>query len=43
MTLYFRSGDMKLEGFVDVNLDDDVDNKNNTIGYVYTLGRTMVS
>ena len=43
MTLYFRSGDMKLEGFVDVNLTEDVDNKNNTIGYVYTLGRTMVS
>lgn len=43
MTLYFRSGDMKLEGFVDVNVAEDVDNKNNTIGYVYTLGKTTMS
>lgn len=31
MTLYFRSEDMKLEGFDDVDLAEDVNNKNSTI------------
>ena len=43
MTLYFRSEDMKLEDFDDVDLGEDVNNKNSTIGYVYTLRGTTVS
>ena len=34
---------MKLKGFVDTDLVGDVDNKNNTTGYVYTLRGTVVS
>lgn len=43
MTLYFRNGDMKLKGFVDIDLVGDVDNKRDTIGYVYTLRGIVVS
>ena len=34
---------MKLEGFVDADLAGDVNNRNSTIGYVYTLGGTAMS
>lgn len=37
MTLCFRSGDIKLKGFVDADLAGDVNNINSTTGYVYTL------
>lgn len=37
MTLCFRSGDMRLEGFVDVDIVGDVDNKMSITRYVYTL------
>ena len=34
---------MKLKGFVDIDLVGDVDNKRDTIGYVYTLRGIVVS
>ena len=38
MSLYLRSGDMKLEGFVDSDLGaGDVENRKSTKRYVYTL------
>lgn len=43
MTLCFRSGDMRLEGFVDVDTVGDVDNRKSITRYVYTLGGIAVS
>ena len=44
MSLYLRSGDMKLEGFVDSDLGaGDVENRKSTKRYVYTLKWTIMS
>lgn len=43
MTLCFRSGDMRLEGFVDADIVGDVDKKKSITRYVYTLGGIAVS
>lgn len=41
--LCFKGSGMKLKGFVDLDLGNDVDNKKSTTRYVYTLGGTTVS
>ena len=34
---------MKLQGYVDVDLAGDIDNRKSTIGFVFTLGCTTIS
>jgi ATP-binding cassette subfamily B (MDR/TAP) protein 1 len=41
--LSFTAGGLKLEGLVDADLAGDVDSRKSTTGYVYTLGRAVVS
>ena len=43
MCLCFTNAVLKLQGYVDADLADDVDNKKSTIGFVFSLGRTIVS
>ena len=39
----FKQSDLRLQGYVDANMDGDVDGKKSTIGYMYTLGGTTIS
>ena len=41
--LCFRGSDTILHGYVDADMVGDKDNKRNTIGYVFTIGGTIVS
>ena len=34
---------LRLQGYVDANLANDVNNKNSITGFLFTLGRTTVS
>ena len=41
--LCFRRSDLTLQGFSDVDLGGDLDNRKSTIGYFFKLGGTTVS
>ncbi|CAA0842073.1 Uncharacterized mitochondrial protein AtMg00810 [Striga hermonthica] len=41
--LYFRKGDLKLQGYVDADFGGEVDHRRSTTGYVFTIGATVVS
>ena len=41
--LYFVGASLKLQGYVDVDLAGDIDNRKSTIGFVFTLGGTFIS
>ena len=41
--LYFIRSNFSLSGFVDSDLAGDVDTRRSTIGYVFTIGGTIVS
>ncbi len=43
MTLCFRLENMELQDYIDLDLASYVDSRRNTIGYVYTLGGTVVN
>ena len=40
--LFFVGSDMVLQGYVDEDMEDDIDNRRSTTGYVSTLGGTIV-
>jgi len=40
MSLCFRSLDLKIKSYVDVDLAGEVDNSKNIIMFIYTLGNT---
>ena len=42
-TLCFRKSNLSLQGYVDVDMVRDIDSRKSIIGYVYTLGGTIVS
>ena len=39
----FRRGELKLQGYVDIDFSNEIDNWKSTIGYVFTLGTTDIS
>ena len=41
--LHFRRSELKLEGYVDVDFANEIDNWKSTIGYVFTLGTTAIN
>ena len=41
--LYFGTSDLKLKGFVDVDLAGDIDSRKSIIGFVFILGGTAIS
>jgi hypothetical protein len=42
-TLCFRKGELKLQGFVDVDFVGEVDHRRSTAGYVFTVVTTAIS
>ena len=42
-SLCFGTSDLKLKGYVDVDLAGDIDSKKNITGFVFTLGGTTIS
>jgi len=41
--LCFRGSNISLQGYVDVDMVSDRDNRRSTIGYVFTVGGTTIS
>ena len=41
--LCFGASDLKLEGFIDANLADDIDSRKNTTSFMFTLSGTAIS
>ena len=41
--LCFGISDLKLKGFVDADMGDDIDSRKNTTGFVFTLDGTAIS
>ncbi|CAA0813321.1 Uncharacterized mitochondrial protein AtMg00810 [Striga hermonthica] len=41
--LYFKKGDLKLQGYVDADFGGEVDHRRSTTGYVFTVGATAAS
>lgn len=41
--LFFKSDELTLQGFVDSDFTGETDHKRSTIGYVFTIGTTVVS
>jgi hypothetical protein len=42
-TLFFGGSDTFLQGYVDLDMTGDKDNRRSTTGYVFTIGGTIVS
>ena len=43
VSLCFEWASLVLQGYVDADLADDVDNRKSKMGYIYTLGNTTIS
>ena len=41
--LYFIGASLKLQGYVDADFTGDIDSKNSTTGFVFTLGGITIS
>ena len=41
--LYFIGASLKLQGYVDADLANDIDSRKSTNGFVFTLGGTTIS
>jgi hypothetical protein len=43
ISLCFRKGELKLQGFIDVDFVGEVDHRRSTAGYVFIVGTTAIS
>ena len=41
--LYFTGASLKMQGYVDADLANDIDSRKSTNGFVFTLGGTTIS
>ena len=41
--LYFSKGEFKVQSYVDWNFGGEVDHRRSTIGYIFTIGTTIIS
>ena len=41
--LYFGEGELKVQGYVDVDFGGEVDHRRRTTGYIFIVGNTVVS